>query len=751
MAFALRLWGLADHSLWWDEGWSASLARKPVAEIIRFVAYDNHPPLHNLMLRGWWLLVGDGEFVMRYPSVLFGFLWVALAYRLGLMLGKLRTAQMGALLLAVSRFAIVWSQQVRMYTWSAMWATLVIVTALYFWRSKRWQILFIYVASAVAALLSLYLTVSSLITVNLVFVGLWLTLKKPRRLFIQWVVAQLCVMVMVMPWLLLNASQVETWTIFEPITFVEYLRLYASMLVVGNALDISATLPFTLVAVAIFVWSLLAVTIRLRETWKRAGLSVLFLGLLVQAVVVYAICFGIVPGFARPLVPRYLLLMSTGFYIIPGWGISITAKALWLRHRRNMALLAAGLFLVPQLIGLSTLYPGRVRRDDYVSISNALRSLRYPKDALMLYVDRDWPVFEAHYAGERYGVPYRMDLNEDSVDTFLTPLWYEHDAVWVVTTPEALQTDPSQLVPNWFQEHAITSETIINGENKLTLYIRTPERKDTDHKLAPGVVPVDTVPEVEALSNIDIPLEKYRTGDTIHCAITWAEQPLAGYRIEISGEGIHKMQIIEPLNNVAHSGYSYQLVDIYLDTSMPGGKYTIAVVDDSSQTVAHLQFVLIHAIAGLDIAMQQVPNPVSYTLGDSIHLIGYTLAEPIAKPGGTIDLTLYWRTDSSISSRYKVLAHILGETFNADSGNFLWGQLDNEPIRGQASTTLWSPGSVIVDPYRIIINPHAPPGTYTVEVGMYGLVDITRLPVSGPEGRVVDDAIHLVSFDITPP
>ena len=108
LAFTLRVWGLADHSLWWDEGWSASLARKPFADIIAFVAYDNHPPLHNLVLRLWWLAVGDGEFVMRYPSVLFGLLWLAVAYRLGSLLGGMRAARMGALLLTLSRFAIIW-------------------------------------------------------------------------------------------------------------------------------------------------------------------------------------------------------------------------------------------------------------------------------------------------------------------------------------------------------------------------------------------------------------------------------------------------------------------------------------------------------------------------------------------------------------------------------------------------------------------------------------------------------------------
>ncbi len=56
---------------------------------------------------------------------------------------------------------------------------------------------------------------------------------------------------------------------------------------------------------------------------------------------------------------------------------------------------------------------------------HTLRNLRFPEDAVLLYVDRDWPVFEAHYAGERIGVPYGMDFNDGAVDAFLTPVWYD--------------------------------------------------------------------------------------------------------------------------------------------------------------------------------------------------------------------------------------------------------------------------------------------------------------------------------------
>ena len=89
---------------------------------------------------------------------------------------------------------------------------------------------------------------------------------------------------------------------------------------------------------------------------------------------------------------------------------------------------------------------------------------------------------------------------------------------------------------------------------------------------------------------------------------------------------------------------------------------------------------------------------------------------------------------------------LLGETFNAETETFLWGQQDNEPGMGQAITPLWAPGAIIADPYHIAVDPQAPPGTYTLEVGMYGLVNGVRLPVEGPDGPVPNNAILLAGL-----
>jgi len=123
------------------------------------------------------------------------------------------------------------------------------------------------------------------------------------------------------------------------------------------------------------------------------------------------------------------------------------------------------------------------------------------------------------------------------------------------------------------------------------------------------------------------------------------------------------------------------------------------------------------------------------------------LPQTVVEPGGVVELTLYWQAVVPVQTRYKVFTHLLGETYNATTDNFLWGQQDNEPVNGQVPTTMWVPGAITADPYRIPIAADAPPGQYTIEVGMYGLVDGVRLPVL-VDGAAVDDHVILRPVEV---
>jgi mannosyltransferase len=70
LALALRVHLLGEADIWWDEGYSAWLARLGATAIPVETAYDVHPPFYYLLLHWWFQVAGDGEFSLRFPSAL---------------------------------------------------------------------------------------------------------------------------------------------------------------------------------------------------------------------------------------------------------------------------------------------------------------------------------------------------------------------------------------------------------------------------------------------------------------------------------------------------------------------------------------------------------------------------------------------------------------------------------------------------------------------------------------------------------
>ncbi|MBI2911531.1 MAG: glycosyltransferase family 39 protein, partial [Chloroflexi bacterium] len=115
LAFGLRLYRLGQADVWWDEGFSVWLARFDPVSIAQMTVVDEHPPLHYWLLSLWARLAGETEVAVRFSSLFFGVLSIALLYRLGASLLGTAGGLSAAALLAVSRFHVWWSQEIKMY------------------------------------------------------------------------------------------------------------------------------------------------------------------------------------------------------------------------------------------------------------------------------------------------------------------------------------------------------------------------------------------------------------------------------------------------------------------------------------------------------------------------------------------------------------------------------------------------------------------------------------------------------------
>jgi mannosyltransferase len=741
IAFALRLWGLDQHNIWWDEGLSAWAARLPLARMLDWTAHDVHPPLHFLIQRAWWLLAGDGEWAMRFISAFAGTLAVAAVYPLAATLGGPRAGLLAALFAALSAFAVTWSQELRMYVWGSLWAPLALYGALAWWKRGSAGGLLLYVVAAAAGLWTLYLFVTVLAVANLAFLVYWWRVYLTRNLTGLrdlsgfWIAAQLAVLALFAPWLAYALPRMISWSSAEPYAPAFFARLYATVLATGVAENIEPWLAPTVIVFALLLAGVVALLAQRKSPFHAAGLAMLVLGVLLPAAMVYLLTA--LPGrqfYVPRLAPRYFLPLAGTFHALLAWGMVALA-----RRAPGVAYAGAGVVSAVAVAGLLTLLPGRVASDQYVTLVNTLVAHERAGDGVLLYPDEDWPLFAARYSGTWEQVPAGMDLTPENLPGLIEPVWAGSEALFVVSTPNALKNDPQRLLERWLAERASGRATWDFGETRLTLYARTQERGRTVYALGdrpqpPFVVTADTANG--RLGAPRLPLRRYRTGDTLFATMYWLEPPAGVLSLGLAGAGSPRELITPP--PAPRGQPSLSVGRLPLLPSLSPGRYRVILLEDERELASLGEIELVTA------RRQQAPpaqpqNALDARFGKAIRLVGYDLPQRTVRPGESVALTLYWQTDDVLTERYKVFTHLVGTVWNADAGNFLWGQQDNEPQSDQLPTTRWTPGDVIVDQYRIKVPPNAPAGRYQLQVGMYGLLDGARLAVGGGDSVVLGE------------
>jgi len=134
-----------------------------------------------------------------------------------------------------------------------------------------------------------------------------------------------------------------------------------------------------------------------------------------------------------------------------------------------------------------------------------------------------------------------------------------------------------------------------------------------------------------------------------------------------------------------------------------------------------------------------IQHPLRANLADKVAFLGYDLDKVTVKPGGTLHLTLYWQALAEMETSYTVFVHLL------DAQSRTWGQRDNLPAKGTHPTASWLPGEVVIDEYEIVVDAGTPAGEHQIEVGMYDLETMQRLPAFDEQGNPLSSDRILLS------
>ncbi|MEA3346020.1 MAG: hypothetical protein U9Q78_07250 [Chloroflexota bacterium] len=261
------------------------------------------------------------------------------------------------------------------------------------------------------------------------------------------------------------------------------------------------------------------------------------------------------------------------------------------------------------------------------------------------------------------------------------------------------------------------------------------------------------------LSHVILPRgQEYTAGDTVNVTLAWRNEiegrehvPTASVQIfDPAGNRVAQRDMV--LANGLYRQEDWHTGQVVLDRHLlslppwlPPGDYDLLVSLYESEEM-HL---LGPRTSGGTIRVRRPPLDLSLIehqrwarLGEKIALLGYRLSETEVQPGGRVTLTLFWKPLGPIHANYTVFTHLLGS-------RKMIAQADGQPCGGAYPTSRWREGQVVEDRYEWLIPDDTPPGEYPIEVGMYLLDTMERLPVFDEAGkRLAGDRVLLGSVRV---
>ena len=543
LSAALRIYRLDAQSFWYDEGNSARIAERPLALIIAGAAGDIHPPLYYTLLHYWRALFGETEFALRMLSVVCGLGLVLFTYLLARRLWSERVGLVAAALLALSPFAIYYSQEARMYALMALeavvstWA----LTSLFDWRfsisdsiahgptspssGTRWlgAALPAYILSSAAGLYTQYAYPFVMLAQGLGVLA-WLADGHTRQPgYARWrkvalyAGASALAIVLFAPWLPIAIRQITTW----PVTPVRYELGQAVLdsyrwLVVGRTLPlVQAALPLSVISLLVLIGAMFG--LRLSER-----MSTLLMLLLVVVPFVLLFVFHLY----REAYLKILLVCAPPLLILAARGIdgaaAVTARFLT-RGRAGTAsqrVTVLGIVVLgiaatgPVFPSLYNLYANPAyARDDYRGIAKMIEANARPGDAVLLDAPNQWEVFTYYHRKGAPAIPlaYRPP-NASAVDRQMRPIATTYQRLFVLYYGES-ESDPTGEFEQWLAQHAFKADEQWVGNIRLAVYAtRAPEQ----------TLPLTaTFGNILTLQRVAVDLGQHQDGEVIPLELTW--------------------------------------------------------------------------------------------------------------------------------------------------------------------------------------------------------------------------------------
>lgn len=197
----LRIHNLSKESIWFDEGYSISVANlNPFQVVVETYKSDQNLPLYYIILHFWISLFGDSEFSVRFPSAIFGLFAMFMLYEVGGLIFDKEVGTLSSLVLGLSLFHIRYSQEARCYS---LMVLLTLISIYFFIRLFKERSLIFSICYVLSSTLLIYTHVYGLFIIiaqNIYIVTLFLSSRENHKLnFRSWILLQSILIILFIP------------------------------------------------------------------------------------------------------------------------------------------------------------------------------------------------------------------------------------------------------------------------------------------------------------------------------------------------------------------------------------------------------------------------------------------------------------------------------------------------------------------------------------------------------------------------
>jgi 4-amino-4-deoxy-L-arabinose transferase-like glycosyltransferase len=331
-ALMLRLYGLSDKPLWLDEIITLKRATLPLAELVIDALKNKHYPTYFLLL-GPFASMDMDEWMLRFPSAVWGAMCVLLVSLLAAEMRGPRTGLVAGLLMALSPFEVQFGQEARAYT---LISCLVLVAIWGLVRiAKRPEAAALpvsgsaalrgawaaYTLGTIGALFVQNITIPWLLASNL---AMWAIVhhaaSERRGLLRNWALAEAVILLLWLPALivmsLVNQGAVLSGLAWVPKATWENI---CSTVAAVYLFRISDLMTFVLLPTPLPGFGAGVVMLALLGAW-RLKTDLALLSVIGIAFLAMPIAILVMSAFQPMLVPRYLMWSTGPFFVLAGAG-----------------------------------------------------------------------------------------------------------------------------------------------------------------------------------------------------------------------------------------------------------------------------------------------------------------------------------------------------------------------------------------------------------------------------------------------